>query len=850
MFDLPQELEELKMINNWVCYRLEPRPTKADPDHLGKIPYNPATGGMAKANDPGTWSDYETAVKAAESGKYDGIGFELGNSGYCGIDLDHCVTDGRPDATAARIARELNSYTEYSISGTGLHIIARSAPMDRAGYNAPKQGGIDLEVYRPTEKRGGAFLGEVEGGRYLTISGRVYGEPQPIADRTAAIKSLVKQYWPPEKKPLPVGSDMFSGFETVGSDDSDRRMLQSAIDMINAADLDFSEWAAVISAMKALGFPPSDAEAWSARGGNPKHVSGYVFKRWEKFHLPNRDDSGAGGVIINIAKDFGWSAADTFTEDERREYGRRLHQKDYADYDLEINEDGVILQRSDNGEDPEGEQLAAGRPDLSPVGSDDQMRAANLQAERAVLITPEEWEANGYYTAEISVKVDLNDKKHRKVNCLGYEKYLYSFEYVQEKGLHIIDQVFLTKEQCFPGLVTYKAAVNEFETVNEKFLMLRAFPELSTRAKIKLHDTVVIAADTGAGKSSLAINFIDQLNDDYPVLYINLEMDHITILRRLVSIRSGITLDQIEGYQQDDQTAETVNAALGELADRKPLQILDDVYSLETIEKEIKNTVKRSKEPIIVIIDHALLIKPNKRTVSRYERFTEISEELRRISRQNDVIMFVLMQQNRSGKSNENERPTNASLKESGSWENDATHILFLWWDPDISSKRLIMTKNRNGKLGEIILNYWPETQKYRESVAQMESSFSIGGRRRRGRRGSGMNLLEGFQELEDTENQFEILGTRHETKRAQEREKLRAAIEHVKSEADAAGEPVTVYALAEYMDISQRRVINLIKEYGGYHVEKDGKTIVSGEVDLSKTVTIVDAGEDPDQED
>ena len=109
MYNLPKELEELKTLKQWVCYRLEPRPTKADPNHLGKVPYNPITGYGAKAGDPNTWVDYETARRAAESGQYDGIGFELGNSGYCGIDIDHCVTDGQAneDALADRTAENM-----------------------------------------------------------------------------------------------------------------------------------------------------------------------------------------------------------------------------------------------------------------------------------------------------------------------------------------------------------------------------------------------------------------------------------------------------------------------------------------------------------------------------------------------------------------------------------------------------------------------------------------------------------------------------------------------------------------------------------------------------------------------
>ncbi len=322
---LPKQLEELKTLNNWVCYKLELRPTKADPNHLGKVPYNPVTGYGAKANDPRTWVDYETAVKAYESGKYDGIGFELGNTGYCGIDIDHCVIDGKMNEKAAKIASFIDSYTEYSISGTGLHIITKSVPLDRAGYNDTKKVDIDIEVYRPLEKKNGEFLGEIEGGRYLTISGNIYGDAKPIEERTDKVKRLVNAYWSSNEAPAKASSQPVVSVPTETKVSREKKMLLSALDSIQAASLDFNEWAAVVSAMKACGFSAGEAETWSSAGGNPKNVAGYIYKRWNKFHLPRRDDSGASGVIVNIAKRNGWNVSDAFTEEERRQYGIEQH---------------------------------------------------------------------------------------------------------------------------------------------------------------------------------------------------------------------------------------------------------------------------------------------------------------------------------------------------------------------------------------------------------------------------------------------------------------------------------------------------------------------------------------------
>lgn len=265
------------------------------------------------------------------------------------------------------------------------------------------------------------------------------------------------------------------------------------------------------------------------------------------------------------------------------------------------------------------------------------------------------------------------------------------------------------------GLLTPARAMRILEEADEEYLEMPHFPQLSAMAKIRTHDTIVIAADTGAGKSSLSLNILHDLQDRYPAIYVNLEMDAATVLQRLVAIHTGIELDRIEGYKRDGKTREKVNAAIQEITARKEIQLLEDIYSLEEIEKQIQAATIDRTEPTIVFIDTGLLVTTGNRGASRYERFTQISEELRRISRLNNIVMFVLLQQNRAGKQEETKEPANSSLKESGSWENDATKIIFLWQNPETQKKELSITKNRSGKIGKIPLEYAAHTQTYRE---------------------------------------------------------------------------------------------------------------------------------------
>lgn len=145
---------ELKALPQWVV-------------HKNKVPYNPKTKRPAKAGKPETWSSFEKALETYEDGGYSGLGFELSNNGIVGIDIDHCIDPDTKELSdfAQKIVDALDSYTELSPSGLGLHIFAKAD----IPVNGRKNSAKGLEVYKAS--------------RYLTITGNVFGELKPIAER-------------------------------------------------------------------------------------------------------------------------------------------------------------------------------------------------------------------------------------------------------------------------------------------------------------------------------------------------------------------------------------------------------------------------------------------------------------------------------------------------------------------------------------------------------------------------------------------------------------------------------------------------------------------------------------------
>lgn len=409
-------------------------------------------------------------------------------------------------------------------------------------------------------------------------------------------------------------------------------------------------------------------------------------------------------------------------------------------------------------------------------------------------ITADEWKA-GHIAALLITFTPPEGGAPKCRPARSYAEYVRARVVLREKGYTIISEQPKTAAELLPGLLTLDSALNIFQTADQTFYEFPAFPLFSKLAKIRTHSFITLAADTGAGKSSLAINLLDNINERLPVLYINLEMDRLQIIQRLVSIHGGLELSRVEGYQRDQNTAETVNAVLGALTARKPLQIREDLYTIEDIErKAIKPATEGRKEPTLVIIDHGLLLQTNDKGLKgEYERYTYIAKELRRISKQYNIILLCLVQMNRESKKDATIKPNLWSLKSTGEWENSSTHVLFLWYDPDQRKKLLIIAKNRGGQLGEVALDYTGSKQIYTEAATQP----------------AGLDL-HNLTLPDTTKGRKARKQSPREKRRQQYQEAYEAAILATKHF------PVMVHEVAEAGGVSTKTVESWAKEFGG----------------------------------
>lgn len=136
---------------------------------------------MTKVNDPTTWNSFDACVAAYAKGGYNGLGFIFTEDDpYCGIDFDHVIDDnGRIENWATMLLERLNSYTEVSQSGTGLHVLVKaySVKLNRRVMIT----GQGLEVYHSN--------------RYFAITGnRLMEYPATIEPRDDVLQWLADTY--------------------------------------------------------------------------------------------------------------------------------------------------------------------------------------------------------------------------------------------------------------------------------------------------------------------------------------------------------------------------------------------------------------------------------------------------------------------------------------------------------------------------------------------------------------------------------------------------------------------------------------------------------------------------------
>ncbi|HEY1615213.1 MAG TPA: replicative DNA helicase [Rhizomicrobium sp.] len=205
-------------------------------------------------------------------------------------------------------------------------------------------------------------------------------------------------------------------------------------------------------------------------------------------------------------------------------------------------------------------------------------------------------------------------------------------------------------------------------------------------------DLIILAGRPGMGKTSLATNMAfnaarfyleDQANGvaisrGAPILFFSLEMAAQQLAARILSEQTEIEMWKIRNGKFSESEWETFVLRMQELS-TLPLYI-DDTGGISIAQIAARaRRLKREKNIGAVIIDHIQLVAPSRRVENRVQEITEISKSLKVLAKELDVPVIALSQLSRGVDSRDDKRPVLSDLRESGSIEQDADVVMFVY---------------------------------------------------------------------------------------------------------------------------------------------------------------------------
>ena len=248
-------------------------------------------------------------------------------------------------------------------------------------------------------------------------------------------------------------------------------------------------------------------------------------------------------------------------------------------------------------------------------------------------------------------------------------------------------------------------------------------------------DLIIIGARPGMGKTSFALNMAANasLMAGKKVIFFSLEMTKEQLAQRVMSTQARIKSTKFRNGNLDaddwDKLAKTTSLL------SKCELYFDDTTALTT--NEIKSKVRRAKNVDLVVIDYLQLMKSGTRTESRVQEVSEITRNLKLMAKDLNIPVVVLAQlsRNTEGHGQKNHKPMLSDLRESGSIEQDADIVIFLYRedyynkdekpaddieDEEVNVASVDVAKNRHGATESLKFHWDPDYTRF----TQIETKY------------------------------------------------------------------------------------------------------------------------------
>lgn len=235
-------------------------------------------------------------------------------------------------------------------------------------------------------------------------------------------------------------------------------------------------------------------------------------------------------------------------------------------------------------------------------------------------------------------------------------------------------------------------------------------------AGLQPSDLIILAARPSMGKSALAINMAQHVavHEGIPVAIFSLEMSKEQLVDRLLASEANIDAWKLRNANLTDNDFQKIGEAMARLSEA-PLYF-DDSVGMNVMEMRTKARRLQSEHGLgLIIIDYLQLMTGNN-SKSRVEEVSDISRSLKGLARELNVPVIALSQLSRAVESRPDRRPQLSDLRESGSIEQDADVVMFIYredyYDKDTDRKNIadiLIRKHRNGPVGQVDLFFKAE---------------------------------------------------------------------------------------------------------------------------------------------
>ena len=236
-------------------------------------------------------------------------------------------------------------------------------------------------------------------------------------------------------------------------------------------------------------------------------------------------------------------------------------------------------------------------------------------------------------------------------------------------------------------------------------------------------DLILIAARPAMGKTAYALNIATNaaVNAGVGVAVFSLEMSKQQCTNRILAIQSMVDSQKLSRGELEEDDWTKIGVAASELSDSAGIYI-DDTPGITAAEIRAKcRKMKLEHENLgLIVIDYLQLISGSGRSEGRQQEVSEISRALKILAKEINVPVIALSQLSRAPEQREDHRPMLQDLRESGSIEQDADIVMFIYRDdyykpeePPTNIAEIIIAKNRNGPTGKVELLWMPQYTKF-----------------------------------------------------------------------------------------------------------------------------------------